>query len=524
MVHFNQSLARFAAAALDILPRHYLDPFISLINKRYAVQAPATDLVIELILRHSQDVASAINDLDDVIPRDEILVAVNQLIDKRHLATEKLFEAAHSLSDPHLVTAIELFKAEQKGEVLSEQQLLHATEAVRAFSGRGRRRLELLLLQAMLKAEHLELSDKLVRSSPYLAQEGLPPAYLVGILRCVLKNEPENYAVRRRALESSMTNLDRLRIVELDIAAGFISDAGDHSTSVDHFLKAAPASVAYDFRSKVKPFYDAHDTSLMAARTNKSISDGILGDIVRAVEEKRPLALLRLGDGESYAYEAEPGSIEDADNSLREQHWWGCQLDQSTRALLQSRLRTAIGHADYLGIPSVYRFARDTHFLTRDLSGAASSRGLVRVLQNVRPRAGANLVEERIHQIIFRRDDLKRVTSVAGARTIVISSLRPQIAADLFPASKVLTIPSHRRTSDHPAFVNTRTPLPFSYEAVLSEICSTVGKGDVVLVGGGIIGKVFIEQARQNGAVALDVGAMLDYFANAKTRSVADLL
>ncbi len=119
---------------------------------------------------------------------------------------------------------------------------------------------------------------------------------------------------------------------------------------------------------------------------------------------------------------------------------------------------------------------------------------------------------------------MQRLTSVAGARTFVISSLRPQIAADLFPAASVLTIPSHRRTCSHPAFVKAETSLPFCYEATLSEITSKIGRGDVVLVGAGIIGKLFIEEARRKGAVALDVGAMLDYFANAKTRSVADLL
>jgi hypothetical protein len=44
------------------------------------------------------------------------------------------------------------------------------------------------------------------------------------------------------------------------------------------------------------------------------------------------------------------------------------------------------------------------------------------------------------------------------------------------------------------------------------------------LVGAGIVGKIFAHEAKMCGAVALDVGSLLDYMMERKTRTIADLI
>ena len=67
-------------------------------------------------------------------------------------------------------------------------------------------------------------------------------------------------------------------------------------------------------------------------------------------------------------------------------------------------------------------------------------------------------------------------------------------------------------------------PLHQTYPDIVDEIHALSRPGTLVLVGAGIIGKFLIDEARQSGAVAIDVGSMLDYFAGRKTRSLADMI
>jgi hypothetical protein len=48
------------------------------------------------------------------------------------------------------------------------------------------------------------------------------------------------------------------------------------------------------------------------------------------------------------------------------------------------------------------------------------------------------------------------------------------------------------------------------YRSILNEIDQIVVPGDLVLVAGGIIGKIFLGRARAKGAVALDLGHVVD--------------
>jgi hypothetical protein len=67
-------------------------------------------------------------------------------------------------------------------------------------------------------------------------------------------------------------------------------------------------------------------------------------------------------------------------------------------------------------------------------------------------------------------------------------------------------------------------PLWLSYPDVIGRVREVSAPGHLVLVGAGILGKVFVHEARQRGAVALDIGSMPDYFAGYKTRDVWDLI
>jgi hypothetical protein len=39
-----------------------------------------------------------------------------------------------------------------------------------------------------------------------------------------------------------------------------------------------------------------------------------------------------------------------------------------------------------------------------------------------------------------------------------------------------------------------------------------------------MVGKIFVDEAKMRGAVAIDVGSLLDYMVERKTRTIADLI
>jgi hypothetical protein len=67
-------------------------------------------------------------------------------------------------------------------------------------------------------------------------------------------------------------------------------------------------------------------------------------------------------------------------------------------------------------------------------------------------------------------------------------------------------------------------PLFETYTETIENIRALSAPGVLCLVGGGLIGKIFIDAAKQEGAVALDVGSVMDYFAGRATRNVADMV
>ena len=62
------------------------------------------------------------------------------------------------------------------------------------------------------------------------------------------------------------------------------------------------------------------------------------------------------------------------------------------------------------------------------------------------------------------------------------------------------------------------------YPEIVDHVRSASEPGTLVLVGAGIVGKIFVDEAKLRGAVALDVGSLLDYMMERKTRTIADLI
>ncbi len=166
--------------------------------------------------------------------------------------------------------------------------------------------------------------------------------------------------------------------------------------------------------------------------------------IERAIVSRQPLALVRLGDGENYAYaEAEKNA------TVRELTWWGQRPDDKTRAQIKSRVRDAVCNADILGIPSIYRILRhmgdpagddgtnDALFSLLSVINAISEKGLL---------ATRVITEERCNQLLFNREFITKLMNLSNRNIWITCWKREQLDIDHTTASVYITIPAHSKT------------------------------------------------------------------------------
>lgn len=106
--------------------------------------------------------------------------------------------------------------------------------------------------------------------------------------------------------------------------------------------------------------------------------------ICEKIQEGRPFAFVRLSDGEGYIFKNNQLCFTEKDALNRERHWWGVEISEELRSELETELISAVLQADVLGIPSVYRFLRDTVDTTTSIRQSLQGRGLLEVLNGIR--------------------------------------------------------------------------------------------------------------------------------------------
>jgi hypothetical protein len=268
------------------------------------------------------------------------------------------------------------------------------------------------------------------------------------------------------------------------------------------------------------------DRDLMDIRSSQDKRDTLTGLIANSLRDKKSLSLIRLGDGESYCFDTSgfPSEIRQKcaeDNLVREVHWWGTHVSGKIRDAIRRDVLAAVHGADILGIPGVHRLIRDRGGFNRRLLQIRQKRGLAVVLPAILDQSNRLRVftEERVHQVMFNAEYLSALSQHAH-RTVVVSCWdRDSLSGLELRNPEFIVIPGATKVRD--AGVR---PLFETYTETIESIRGLSAPGVLCLVGGGLIGKIFIDAAKQEGAVALDVGSVMDYFAGRATRNIADMM
>ncbi|MEZ6106976.1 MAG: hypothetical protein R3B96_12875, partial [Pirellulaceae bacterium] len=452
--------------------------------------------------------------------------AIARLLSDRTGTLLRVARAGTKVDHPALAILVRIYSADYQGLTFTPEELRQLLEQLLATSYRMEYSDKGTFLRHAIKTRSISAIESTMAATKIMIHGRLPTYCVTGILRVASENG-ETYREWRTRL--APTPLECVQISELDVLTGVV-DSLNHREVTRALTESVSPSVLKDLRREVLPFFQQIEAqgSWLDVRLDPQVRRDFLGMIAERLESKKPLSVIRLGDGESYAWQ-DRVSAERAD--FRERFWWGKALPAEQRAKIAAAIHEAIEQADVLGVPSIIRFARDLHPGIESIFDEPSTRELLIILQGVtdlRP-ADRSFTEERVHQVCFTLPDVLALAANA-TKLVMVSSVLPSALESLtgpltnrLPV-EVILVPTHSKTSENALFHRTDERLPDIYPRIDQQVAEAAEPGALVLVACGSIGKIFCHTAQRSGAVVLDVGAMADYWAGVKTRSVADLV
>lgn len=427
-------------------------------------------------------------------------------------------------------------------------------DALRAFIGRAQESSVLrsaamaLAAEQAVRTENLPLTLYLLGETSAEALRAIPPGCRVGGLRLLIKHGWQTEAVR--LLDRFLAGLDEeARLYFLEVGQMLLPGEG-----LSRF--GLPESAGWrQVLEKQRALYSAADEAdretfdrlvpgtlsrvpegerdLMDVRFSAEQRRRLLRLIADRLSEGRPLSLVRLGDGEAYAFDAPPMPhinpvLFDEDNLVRERHWWSDVLPADRRQAIKAAVRDAVLASDIIGIPSVYRIIRDRGPPRLRFGQSRGHRGLAVVLNAVAESvdlARCIATEERCHQVVFGRAEIEELAATARRTVVVGCWARDQIDMNFGKCVSFIAVPPAVKVKQNAGALPARAEsLPYQIDAVADEVGRQSAPGTLVLVAAGLLGKIMIHRAQMAGAVALDVGSIFDYSAGFKTRNITDVV
>jgi hypothetical protein len=326
-----------------------------------------------------------------------------------------------------------------------------------------------------------------------------------------------------------LLELDQRGLVEGDLhnfCGRFRSSPGDHALEyLAETYDAVDEADRRNFRHLIIEPLSAlirDQRNLMDIRFSAEQRHRLVTCIKASMAEAKPLSLLRLGDGEAYAYppvpmEGFPPFTFEEDDISFELNWWNEKPTAEVRHDLVARIQQAVARCDILGFPSIYRIIRDLPPPHRRFGALRNQRAFARLLGALGEKIPLDrkvLTEERCHRIRGAIDAPLLFELAKIANSVVLVSSWPQLSSKFRSGVETIPVPAE----------NAPVKVFDSYPEIIDRIRAASKPGTLVLVGAGIIGKIFVDEAKMRGAVALDVGSLLDYMVDRKTRTIADLI
>lgn len=255
----------------------------------------------------------------------------------------------------------------------------------------------------------------------------------------------------------------------------------------------------------------------------------LVSEVARWLRERVPASLLRIGDGEGNALALTFPGVRKVDLdgfALKFARTVGVMLDHDQAYAFCTEMRRALEDADILGARTVDPEPRgpEIDLVARHLNDGRlyNALGLMNARKFVREMAFEGRLQTKILTSAWIHLGLiPYMDALLGAaeRVVVVAGrveLKPAFEKRL--GDKLLEFIAVPAEGRRPAAE------PSTHYELSHEIADRLSTGDLsgtlVLVGAGLLGKIYCRSAKSGGAVALDLGSAFDVLAGMTTRPV----
>ncbi|HBM16704.1 MAG TPA: hypothetical protein DD381_10240 [Lentisphaeria bacterium] len=418
---------------------------------------------------------------------------------------------------------IKLKNSEWPGNTLIDKEIEDIFQFITKYNASEtiKKTLESMFADALLKLNNLNLFCALLDQAKYIKPEKLNLKQKEKLIKLVKSNKFQKEEAIICLLENINSNLNdydkfKLEILSSDPKLGDPCN-WNHKLIEDKFKSLISSKLLMEYETIIAPFYNSTRSQMLFMDVCYNIKEreDFYDKIKIALISKNPLSFIRLGDGEAYIFSNNYRYFSKDDAHNRERHWWGEELQDQLNKEITSALLNSVINADILGIPAIYRFIRDCSIKTTSFLNGNTLRGSLEVLNSLPSilKPATILTDAQSNQFLFNPFHKLTTLSKSASRTVLISSLSNEIISSLFSSLNsfaFIQIPTHIRQQTNSNYHTGNTTLPYTYKTILEKIREVVRPGDLVLVAGGVIGKAFINEAKQMGAVSLDIGSSID--------------
>jgi len=223
-----------------------------------------------------------------------------------------------------------------------------------------------------------------------------------------------------------------------------------------------------------------------------------------ALKNGEPFSLVRLGDGENTIFQYPNFCSLHRIQYVVSRALDGDSFKKRDLKRFKKDLVQAIESSDVVGIydsshPSILARIYSEH------------------LEGIQFKDNASFCDPRIHFYLQQSGHLESLIRMSHKVTLITGRNIIEKFKEVFPNLEVsqILLPSER-TFRLSVEGDRGLHYPDCFETIRNRIKG--GKGHLVLVGAGFLGKTYCEWARQQGSVAIDIGSVFDYWADTPTR------
>lgn len=345
-------------------------------------------------------------------------------------------------------------------------------------------------------------------------------------LKKLLNENPDKLIIKEKHIFNSLSKFHEFKLNLLTMSDTEYKNLNlNYQIVKNTFIALAPSKIASEFEELDLKFNEIsrENNVYFDVRFNEEQRKLITDEIIDKLKKCEPYSFIRLSDGEGYLFNNRKVFTK-YDRLNRERHWWGCQIDKEVKhKIIQNNIQ-AIKEVNMLGIPTVYRFLRDHSDKSTSLSQSLTGRGLLEVHAGIQKLdLKCIFTDDKANLALFSNTNILRKLASYAKRVIFIGSASSSKLLKVFSGFELVVIStsSHFKTSKNNKYENTVNDiLPYMFESVLLEIDKKIKHGDLVLVGAGVVGKMFVHRAKLNGAIALDIGSVSDQLVDAGIHSL----